>query len=274
MPFLNRVFVVIVVLAVLEALIVTCVPRLRHPIHWKGWFASLLIASVTHSFPLNGLLGTFYPLRALFHHGLHLVRPGTWHYWAILYLSHELSFYWWHRAGHRVPWMWLTHGVHHTSTEMTLAAGMRSVVTGLISFAFVFYVPLAVLGFRRGDIGAMNFYVLTYQTLLHTELVPRLGALEWILMTPSNHRMHHRSEAENLDKNFGGTLVVFDWIFGTLRPEPMGGLKTYGIIGRPPLDTVNPFARVLEIWGPFFRSLGRVRSLVGLRTVWLGERAR
>jgi sterol desaturase/sphingolipid hydroxylase (fatty acid hydroxylase superfamily) len=267
MPWLNPIFVVMASLAVLEAVVLVAVPRFRRSVHWKGWIASLLLASVMYCFPLNVLLGTFYPLRAAFQHGLHLVDRDAWYYWPLLYLTHELFYYWYHRSSHRISLLWLTHGVHHTSTEMEIPAGMRSITTGLLSFGFLFYLPLALLGFGRGDVGAMNLYVAIWQTWLHTELVPKLGPLELVLMTPSNHRMHHRCEAENLDHNFGGTLVVFDRLFSTYRAEPEGASKTYGV-GAPPLDTVNPMARVLAVWRPFIRSLRYVRGLSDLRGVW------
>jgi sterol desaturase/sphingolipid hydroxylase (fatty acid hydroxylase superfamily) len=267
MPWLNPVFVAMTCLAVLEAAAIVCVPRFRRSVHWKAWVASLLLAAVMYCFPLNVLLGTFYPLKVAYQHGLHLVKPDDWFYWPVLYVSHEFFFYWYHRSSHRLRWLWLTHGVHHTSTEMTIPAGMRSITTGFLSFGFLWFLPMAMLGFRRGDIGAMNFYAMTWQTWLHTELVPKLGPLELVLMTPSNHRMHHRCEVANLDRNFGGTLVVFDHLFSTYRPEPDGGPKLYGI-GAPPFDSVNPLLRVLAVWKPFFRSVVGIRGLSDLRGVW------
>lgn len=139
---------------------------------------------------------------------------------AALFLATEFLYYWQHRAAHRIRWMWATHAVHHSPTRMNLTAAVRLGWTGVISGNFLFFLPLAWLGFHPVAIVGMLGANLVYQFFIHTELAPRLGPLEWVLNTPAHHRVHHASNASCLDRNYGGVLIVFDRLFGTFAEAP------------------------------------------------------
>ena len=115
--------------------------------------------------------------------------------WGALFLGTELAYYWFHRASHRVRWLWTTHAVHHSATHFNLSAAIR-LWTGQLTGAFVFFLPLAWIGFAPLAIGAMLSAGLIYQFFLHTAFPVRLGPLEWILNTPAHHRVHHSCNVE------------------------------------------------------------------------------
>jgi len=136
-----------------------------------------------------------------------------------LFVSSEFLYYWHHRASHRVRWLWATHSVHHSPTRLNLTAAIRLGWTGSISGSFVFFLPLAWIGFHPLMIVGMLSVNLLYQFFIHTELSPRLGPLEWVLNTPDHHRVHHASNDACLDKNYGGILIVFDRFSARLPPR-------------------------------------------------------
>lgn len=170
-----------------------------------------------------------------------------------LFLGGEFFYYWHHRAAHRIRWMWATHAVHHSTTRLNLSAAIRLGWTGNISGNFLFFLPLAWIGFHPFAIIAMLSANLFYQLFLHTELCPRLGPIEWALNTPAHHRVHHASNADCLDKNYGGVLIVFDRLFGTFAEAPRDQPLRYGLIGGAP--TFNPLRIEFGEWAAMLRDL-------------------
>ncbi|MBV9562927.1 MAG: sterol desaturase family protein [Bradyrhizobium sp.] len=185
-----------------------------------------------------------------------------------LFLGSEFLYYWQHRASHRIRWMWATHAVHHSPTRLNLTAAIRLGWTGNISGNFLFFLPLALIGFHPLATVAMLGVNLLYQFFIHTEFAPRLGALEWMLNTPSHHRVHHASNAACLDRNYGGILIVFDRLFGTFAEAPAGESLRYGLVGGEP--TFNPFRIAFGEWIAMLRDAwhaqgarARLRALFG-----------
>ena len=146
----------------------------------------------------------------------------------VLFAGEELAYYWWHRAGHEIRWIWATHVVHHTPEQFHFASAFRTGATGLVSGDWLFRVPLYFLGLNPLAVTGMQAINLMYQFWLHTDLVGRLGPLEWVLNTPSHHRVHHACNSEYLDRNYGGMLIIWDRLFGTFAKNrqparsPMG----------------------------------------------------
>ncbi|MEL6622227.1 MAG: sterol desaturase family protein [Pseudomonadota bacterium] len=178
--------------------------------------------------------------------------------WIALFLLIELVYYWHHRASHTVRWLWATHSVHHSPTRFNLTAGIRLGWTAGISGHFLFYVPLALMGFHPLAIAAVLGANLAYQFFIHSELVPRLGPLEWILNTPIHHRVHHACNDACLDKNFGGTLIIFDRLFGTFAAPPKDEPLRYGLVGREPSN--NPVTIVFGEWAAILNDLRNSRA--------------
>jgi sterol desaturase/sphingolipid hydroxylase (fatty acid hydroxylase superfamily) len=186
------------------------------------------------------------PFAFLYQHRLFDFDQGSAPALAGLFVGSEFLYYWQHRASHRIRWMWATHAVHHSTTRLNFTAAIRLGLTGNISGNFLFFLPLAVIGFHPFAILGMLGINLLYQFFTHTELAPRLGPLEWVLNTPAHHRVHHASNENCLDRNYGGMLIVFDRLFGTFAEAPSHEPLRYGLVGRAP--SFNPIRIALHEW--------------------------
>ena len=168
---------------------------------------------------------------------------AVWSWIAALLLS-DLAFYLFHRSAHRVNAIWATHIVHHQSSRFNYTVAMRNAAFQRL-FACWFYWPLAIIGIPSTLLLGALAVSLLYQFLLHTRFFPTLGPLDWVLNTPSHHRVHHGTEPEYLDRNFGAILIVWDRLFGTFaaeRQEP-----TYGVCNQS-LRTSNPVWANVVYW--------------------------
>ena len=139
----------------------------------------------------------------------------------LLFISLEFFYYWLHRAGHRVRWFWGNHAVHHSPNHLTLGASFRFGLLGKIAGGGLFFAPLAWLGFDPKAVGGMVSLNLLYQYWLHNTWVPKLGPLEWVLNTPSAHRVHHGANLRYLDANYGGVLIVFSGAGDVLKGQAL-----------------------------------------------------
>ncbi|WP_425277061.1 sterol desaturase family protein [Beijerinckia indica] len=178
----------------------------------------------------------------------------------ILFLATEFQYYWQHRCAHRIRWMWATHAVHHSPTKINLTAAIRLGWTSNLSGNFLFFLPLAWIGFHPVAIAAMLGSNLLYQFFIHTELAPRLGPLEWVLNTPAHHRVHHASNSSCLDKNYGGVLILFDRLFGTFAEAPTDEALRYGLHGSA--RTLNPFHTAFDEWVTLAHDLKHAPSFI------------
>jgi alkylglycerol monooxygenase len=135
----------------------------------------------------------------------------------LAFLGVDLGYYWFHRMAHEINLFWATHSVHHSSEEYNLSTAMRQ--SSLQTYcSWMFYLPLALI------VPPRLFYLhlqinLIYQFWIHTKVVDKMGVLEWVLNTPSHHRVHHGRNPRYLDRNYGGVLIVFDRLFGTFQAE-------------------------------------------------------
>jgi sterol desaturase/sphingolipid hydroxylase (fatty acid hydroxylase superfamily) len=163
--------------------------------------------------------------------------------WTLCFLGVDFFYYWFHRASHEVNAIWATHVVHHQSEEFNLAVALRQgAFQGAMSW--VFYLPLAWAGFPPLMFLTLSSVNTLYQFWIHTRTVGRLGPLEWLLNTPSNHRVHHGRNPKYIDRNLGGTLIVWDRLFGTYQAEEEE--PVYGIT--KPLASWNPVWANLHYW--------------------------
>ncbi|MCY7345216.1 MAG: sterol desaturase family protein [Pyrinomonadaceae bacterium] len=154
--------------------------------------------------------------------------------WAILLFVDDFAYYWFHRISHEVRFFWNFHVVHHSSNQYNLSVAVRqSWFSGIAHW--IFYLPIALLGFPFWAFATMHGLNLIYQFWIHTERVKRLGFLESFLNTPSHHRAHHGVNNQYLDKNYAGIFIVWDRMFGTFVEETEA--PRYGII--KPLNSFN-----------------------------------
>ncbi len=182
----------------------------------------------------------------------------------LLFLGQEFSYYWFHRASHRIRWFWATHAIHHSSNELNLAAAYRFGWTGRISATGIFYAPLIWLGFPPAAVFGVLSLNLLYQFWLHASWIPKLGWLEYVFNTPSHHRVHHAANLDYLDANYGGVLILFDRLFHTFIEERADLPCRYGLV--KPLRSNNPFVINAHEWQALGRDLWQAR---GWRERWL-----
>lgn len=169
--------------------------------------------------------------------------------WVTGFVLLDLGYYAYHRASHRINALWAMHVVHHQSEDYTLATALRqSWFTSLIGW--VFYVPLALLGYPPIVFVLCLTANTLYQYWIHTRGIGRLGPIEWVMNTPSHHRVHHGIDPEYIDKNYAGVFIVWDRLFGTFTEEVRE--PAYGTV--KPLASFNPFwanvegfARIVDI---------------------------
>ncbi|TWB82712.1 sterol desaturase/sphingolipid hydroxylase (fatty acid hydroxylase superfamily) [Nitrospirillum amazonense] len=206
-----------------------------------------------------------------------VVAPVAWYAWthriatvpldrwwglALLFAGEEFCYYWGHRLGHEVRWVWASHSVHHSPTALHLASAFRLGVTEVLSGGWLVYVPLYFLGFNPVAVAGMLALNLFYQFWLHTEAVGTVGPLEWVLNTPAHHRVHHASNLEYLDRNYGGVVIVWDRLFGTFAQASPDVPLTYGLAHVAPSG--NPLVVCLREWRAMARDVARARG-VGAR---------
>ncbi|MCW2600388.1 MAG: sterol desaturase [Frankiales bacterium] len=158
-----------------------------------------------------------------------------WTAWAIALLGVDFFYYWDHRAGHEIRLLWASHVIHHSSQRYNLSTALRQTWTG--EYTVLFFLPVALLGVPVEIVLASWSVNLLYQFWIHTEVIDKLWApVEWLLNTPSHHRVHHGVQQQYLDRNYGGILIVWDRLFGTFEPE--GERVRYGLTKN--LETSNP----------------------------------
>src|SRR6478752_2065739 len=139
-------------------------------------------------------------------------------YWLLLVLLEDLLYYWLHRFDHEIRLFWAVHVTHHSSHLMNFTVGFRSSVFQPL-YRFIYFIPLAILGFKPLDIVFMYSLTQIWGIFVHTELIRKMGILEYFMVTPSHHRVHHASNPKYLDKNLGMFLIIWDKMFGTFQPE-------------------------------------------------------
>ena len=226
---------------------------------WKAWgtsVADLMVRRLMAIVPYS--LAT--PVFVLaYEHRLFTVHIDSVTSVLLLFIGLEFFYYWYHRTSHTVRWFWNTHSVHHSPNQFNLAAAYRLGWFGKLTGATVFFAPLSFLGFEPGTVLAALALNLLYQFWIHADWIPKLGVLEYVLNTPSAHRVHHARNPEYLDANFGGVLIVFDRLFGTYVEERADLPCEYGLVHR--VTTYNPIRINAEPW------LGLAKDLTSARSV-------
>lgn len=154
--------------------------------------------------------------------------PDTWYSFVLLFLAVDFAYYWAHRKSHEINLLWIGHVVHHQSEEYNLSVTLRQGDLQKIFTSFS-YLPIALLGFSPEFFLLIAAINTLYQFWIHTEAIGRLGPLEWVMNTPSHHRVHHGRNPKYIDRNHAGVFIIWDRMFGTFQPEeehPVYGITT------------------------------------------------
>jgi sterol desaturase/sphingolipid hydroxylase (fatty acid hydroxylase superfamily) len=191
--------------------------------------------------------------------------------WIFALLLYDLCYYWFHRISHERTLFWASHVAHHQSEEYNLTTALRQTSTGFL-VSWLFYIPCFIAGVPATMFVTVASVHLIYQFWIHTRHIPKLGVLEWFLITASNHRVHHAQNARYVDKNYGGLLIVWDRLFGTFEEERADEPPVYGILG--PLRSWNPLWANLHVYVQMLRDAWYTHAVadklrvLGARTGW------
>ena len=171
-------------------------------------------------------------------------QATAWWHWVAAFIAYDFCYYWKHRCGHEWRIMWASHSAHHQSEEYNLSTALRQTSTDYIGF--VFYLPMYLAGTPVYVMISVGTLSLVYQFWVHTQHVDRMGMLDYLLVTPSNHRVHHAKNPRYIDKNYGGFLIVWDRLFGTFSDEQRDEKPIYGITHG--LRSWNPIWANVVVW--------------------------
>jgi sterol desaturase/sphingolipid hydroxylase (fatty acid hydroxylase superfamily) len=190
----------------------------------------------------------------------------AWWTWVLGLLVYDFLYYWHHRMGHEVAVLWATHVVHHSSEEFNLSTALRQTSSRFL-LGWIFYLPMAALGFPVLVFIVVGLIDLLYQYWIHTELIGKLGWFDRVFASPSNHRVHHAVNDKYLDKNYGGILILWDRMFGTFIDEDDKEPCVYGTRSR--LGTFSPLWANLEVFSALAKDAWHARSWADKARVFL-----
>jgi alkylglycerol monooxygenase len=185
----------------------------------------------------------------------------------LAFVLYDFCYYWNHRFGHEMSILWAAHVVHHSSEEYNLTTALRQTSGSFLSW--IFYLPLAFLGvdpLLLLSVGSLN---LIYQFWVHTRHIGRLGWLEWVFVTPSNHRAHHAQNQIYIDRNYGGVFIIWDRLFGSFQDELDTEPPIYGI--RKALHSWNPIYANTHVYQQLIKDSWRTKAWSDKFKVWFGK---
>ncbi len=163
---------------------------------------------------------------------------ATWLVWSVAFIALDFAGYWNHRLSHRINFFWNQHVIHHSSEEFNLACALRQPISNLLGYYALLLIPAALLGVPNKVISILAPIHLFAQFWYHTQHIGKMGILEYVIVTPSQHRVHHAINPEYIDKNLGQIFCVWDRMFGTFQEELDEVPPQYGVL--KPTNTWNP----------------------------------
>lgn len=214
--------------------------RLYHLNDTTNNFCSGILEEIG-SLPFRGaIIFSYYYLYE--HYAYFNINPHSVMSWFLLWLGVDFLYYWYHRTSHRNNFFWTGHSVHHQSEQYNLSVALRQGFFQTMT-SWIFYLPLALIGFPTWMFVAAISINTIYQFWIHTQFINKMGWLEHVFNTPSHHRVHHGRNPQYIDKNYAGSLIIWDKLFGTFEPEDAP--VEYGVT--EPLDSWNPFYANIKV---------------------------
>jgi len=191
------------------------------------------------------------------------IEPSWWS-WLGAFVIYDFCYYWNHRLGHEMNILWAAHVVHHSSEEYNLTTALRQ--SGSSVFSWIFYLPMAILGFDPIVLITVGSLNLIYQFWVHTRHIPKLGWYEWVFVTPSNHRVHHAQNQIYIDRNYGGVFILWDRIFGSFQEELDNDKPIYGI--RKALKSWNPLWANVHVYSQLAKDCWHAKRWQDKLLIW------
>ena len=232
---------------------------------------SMSLGLISRFVPLLGL-GFQYVVYTIVaeQYNLKLLNTDAIWVWVLAFLMYDLCYYWMHRIHHEVKLFWATHVVHHHGEDFNLSTAMRQTSTGFL-WKWVFFLPMFLIGVPPAIYVTVAGLNLIYQFWVHTEHIGRLGWMEYVFITPSNHRVHHAQNDDYLDANYGGVFILWDRMFGTFIDEREDLKPVYGTV--KPLKTFNPFWANIEVFYQMLMDSIRTKKWSDKVKVWFSPPA-
>lgn len=178
-----------------------------------------------------------------------------WFLWLMTFVLIDFIFYFYHRISHRSRFLWAIHMSHHSSEEMNFAVAYRQAWLGPIS-KIPFFMILPLIGLDPTMIAVAGVLSTLWGIVGHTQIINKLGPFEWIFNTPSHHRVHHGSNAQYIDRNYGNLLIIWDRFFGTFEPE--NEPVKYGLVKN--VNTFNPIKITFMGWQEIYQDIKNSKS--------------
>ncbi len=191
---------------------------------------------------------------------------ATWAVYLIAFIAVDFQGYWVHRWSHEINFLWNRHIIHHSSEEFNLSCALRQSVSAFINYFTILLLPAALLGVPVQVIAIVGPIHLFLQYWYHTQLIGKMGVLEYIIVTPSQHRVHHAINAEYMDKNYGQVFILWDRLFGTFQEELPDVKPVYGV--SRPVRTWNPIKINFQHAWLMFQDAWRTRSWYDKLRIW------
>ena len=210
----------------------------------------LLLGNIVVAFAIKGTVLAFHIYLYQFRAFDFVNQIPIWALWIITFISIDLVFYIYHRMSHRIRFLWAIHLSHHSSEEMNFAVSFRQAWFGPIS-KIPFFIVLPLLGFDPTIVAVAGVISTLWGIVGHTQVIGKLGPLEWIFNTPSHHRVHHGANSQYIDKNYGNLLIIWDRMFGTFEPEDEP--VKFGLVRN--VDTFNPTKITFMGWIDIFKNM-------------------
>jgi sterol desaturase/sphingolipid hydroxylase (fatty acid hydroxylase superfamily) len=226
--------------------------------HQKAYTVKDTVSNV-YLMLLNSLIdlmfrGAYVVILDYFFHHRFFQFTSPWIYWTLLVLAEDFLYYWLHRVDHYCRLFWAVHVTHHSSDHFNFTVGFRSSVFQPL-YRFVYFIPLALAGFKPLDIVFIYSATQIWGIFVHTELIDKMGWFEYFMVTPSHHRVHHASNTKYLDRNMGMFLIIWDKLFGTFEPETKDEPIQYGLTTK--VESNNPLSMIFHEWKNIARDLRR-----------------
>ena len=225
----------------------------------------LLSGNIIVAFAIKGMVLAFHIFLYQFRVFDFVNQIPIWALWIITFISIDLVFYVYHRMSHRIRFLWAIHLSHHSSEEMNFAVSFRQAWFGPIS-KIPFFMVLPLLGFDPTIIAVAGVISTLWGIVGHTQVIGKLGPLEWIFNTPSHHRVHHGSNKQYIDKNYGNLLIIWDRLFGTFEPEDEE--VKFGLVNN--VNTFNPVKVTFMAWMSMINDLKQKNSFIEIIKVIFG----
>ncbi len=220
--------------------------------------------SVVFGFVFSFIQVFFYEL--LVAYAPYQMPMNTFWAWILLVFVDDFAYYWFHRFSHEIRFFWNFHVVHHSSNQYNLSVAVRQSWFGGIAH-WIFYVPVAFLGFPFWALVLVHGSNLIYQFWIHTKVIKKMGWLEYVFNTPSHHRVHHGVNDQYLDRNYAGIFIIWDKLFGTFIEEKED--VRYGIT--TPLNSYNPIWINTHAWFETFAAMRHKKTLRGKMRCFFGS---